>query len=170
MTYEEILAQARTCIGPYCKACPVCNGQACRNTIPGPGAKGSGTVAIRNYDAWQRIRVNLDTITENLPADTSFSLLGQSFRYPFFAGPVGATQMHYGQKFDDEGYNDILVSACAQSGHRRLHRAMGKCPPCSPKRCRPSGVPAASACPPSSPGTGSRSLPASIWPRRPALK
>lgn len=116
MTYEEILAQARTCIGPYCKACPVCNGQACRNTIPGPGAKGSGTVAIRNYDAWQRIRVNLDTITENLPADTSLSLLGQSFRYPFFAGPVGATQMHYGQKFDDEGYNDILVSACAQSG------------------------------------------------------
>ena len=51
MLYEEVLANARTCMGEYCKACPVCNGKACRNQIPGPGAKGSGTVAIRNYDS-----------------------------------------------------------------------------------------------------------------------
>ena len=48
MTYAEILEQARTCMGPYCKACPTCNGMACKNSIPGPGAKGSGTGAIRN--------------------------------------------------------------------------------------------------------------------------
>ena len=53
MTYEEILKEARTCIGQYCKACPVCNGKACRNQIPGPGAKGVGDTAIRNYDKWQ---------------------------------------------------------------------------------------------------------------------
>ena len=46
MTYQEILAQARTCSGPHCKACPVCNGMACKNTMPGPGAKGIGTGAI----------------------------------------------------------------------------------------------------------------------------
>ena len=40
MTYAEILEQARTCMGPYCKACPTCNGMACKNSIPGPGAKG----------------------------------------------------------------------------------------------------------------------------------
>ena len=40
MTYPEVLANARTCIGQYCKACPVCNGVACKNQIPGPGAKG----------------------------------------------------------------------------------------------------------------------------------
>ena len=38
MTYQEILANARTCMGPYCKSCPVCNGVACKNTVPGPGA------------------------------------------------------------------------------------------------------------------------------------
>ena len=27
MEYKEILDSARTCIGPYCKACPVCNGK-----------------------------------------------------------------------------------------------------------------------------------------------
>ena len=38
MTYSEVLANARECIGKYCKACPVCNGVACKNQIPGPGA------------------------------------------------------------------------------------------------------------------------------------
>ena len=35
MTYPEVLANARECIGKYCKACPVCNGVACKNQIPG---------------------------------------------------------------------------------------------------------------------------------------
>ena len=34
MEYKEILDSARTCIGPYCKACPVCNGKACGNQVP----------------------------------------------------------------------------------------------------------------------------------------
>lgn len=51
MTYQEALEQARTCIGK-CRACPVCNGLACKNTIPGPGAKGLGTGAIRSYQKW----------------------------------------------------------------------------------------------------------------------
>ena len=55
MTYQEILEQARACSGPYCKACPVCNGMACKNTVPGPGAKGIGTGAIRNYQKWQEL-------------------------------------------------------------------------------------------------------------------
>ena len=55
MTYQEILANARTCMGPYCKSCPVCNGVACKNTVPGPGAKGIGTGFIRNYQKWQEL-------------------------------------------------------------------------------------------------------------------
>ena len=62
MTYEEVLQNARTCVGDICKACPVCNGKACGGRIPGPGAKGTGTVAIQNYDAWQKLCVNMDTI------------------------------------------------------------------------------------------------------------
>ena len=83
MTYQEVLENARTCSGPHCKACPVCNGRACSNIMPGPGAKGSGTVAIRNYEAWQA---------------------------------VGAVKLHYGEKFTDQEYNDILVPACAKAG------------------------------------------------------
>ena len=116
MTYQEILANARTCMGPYCKSCPTCNGLACKNTVPGPGAKGIGTGAIRNYQKWQELCVNMDTICENKPVDTSFALFGHKVDIPVFAAPVGAMQLHYGDKYDDLTYNDILVSACAQAG------------------------------------------------------
>lgn len=116
MTYDEVLKQARTCMGPYCKACPVCDGRACKSQIPGPGAKGIGDVAMRNYQKWQEIRVQMDTLCENVTPDTSLELFGQTFAYPFFAGPVGALNLHYGDKFNDSQYNDCLVSACKAAG------------------------------------------------------
>ena len=116
MTYQEVLENARTCMGPYCKACPACNGMGCRNTMPGPGAKGIGTGFIRNYQKWQELCVNMDTICENKEVDTSYELFGHRFALPVFAAPVGAMQLHYGDKYDDLQYNDILVSACAKAG------------------------------------------------------
>ena len=116
MNYSECIEQARERIGNYCKACPECNGKACRNQMPGPGSKGIGDTAIRNYDKWKDIRLQMDTIAENKPVDTSLELFGKTFQYPFFAGPVGAVQLHYGDCQTDVTYNDILVSACAEYG------------------------------------------------------
>ena len=62
MNYVECIEQARGRIGNYCKACVECNGRACRNQMPGPGAKGIGDTAMRNYDKWKEIRVQMDTI------------------------------------------------------------------------------------------------------------
>ena len=98
MTYEEVMKKAKSEIGPYCKVCPQCNGRACKNQMPGPGAKGVGDVAMRNYDAWKEIRINMDTICENVTPDTSIELFGEKFDYPFFAGQVGAMKLHYGEK------------------------------------------------------------------------
>ena len=116
MNYSDVLANARQCIGKYCKACPVCNGVACKNQIPGPGAKGVGDTAIRNYNKWADIRVNMDTLCENGTPDTHVELFGRSFKYPFFAGPVGAVNLHYSDTYTDMTYNDVLVRACAESG------------------------------------------------------
>ena len=116
MNYSDVLANARECIGKYCKACPVCNGVACKNQIPGPGAKGVGDTAIRNYNKWADIRVNMDTLCENGTPDTHVELFGRSFKYPFFAGPVGAVNLHYSDVYTDMTYNDVLVRACAESG------------------------------------------------------
>lgn len=116
MNYAECLELARGKMGNYCKACPECNGRACKNQMPGPGAKGIGDTAIRNYDKWKDIRVQMDTLVEKRPIDTSLSLFGKNFQYPFFAGPVGAVNMHYGDSLNDVSYNDILVSSCAEFG------------------------------------------------------
>lgn len=99
-----------------CMQCRVCNGRACRNSIPGPGAKGTGDTAIRNYDKWQEIRVNMDTLTEKREVSTACELFGRRFSAPVFAGPVGAVSMHYGDKYDDAGYNDVLVPVCVEKG------------------------------------------------------
>ena len=116
MTYAEVLEAARSCSGPYCRACPVCNGKACGNRVPGPGAKGTGTVAIRNYEAWQKIYLNMDTICQGGDVDTGYDFFGEHYALPVFAGPVGAVKLHYGDKYDDRQYNDILVPACAEAG------------------------------------------------------
>lgn len=100
----------------YCKMCKICDGRGCGNQIPGPGAKGVGDTAIRNYDKWKEIRVNMDTVYAANDINTKVEFFGKSFDVPFFAGPVGAVNMHYGDKYDDLAYNEILVSACAEGG------------------------------------------------------
>lgn len=116
MTYQEVIENARKNLGGKCKACPICNGIVCKNTIPGPGAKGVGDTAIRNYDAWQEIRVNMDTLYKLAPVDMSLEIFGKKFKYPFFAGPVGAVSMHYSDTYDDVRYNEVLTAACAEAG------------------------------------------------------
>lgn len=116
MNYQDVLKSARDQMGPFCKSCPVCNGKACGNTMPGPGAKGSGTVFIRNYQTWQDIRLNLDAIHENKEPDLRFSVFGHDFALPVFAAPIGAMKLHYGDKYDDMVYNDLLLSAAIDAG------------------------------------------------------
>ena len=84
--------------------------------MPGPGAKGEGTGFIRNAEKWREICVNMDTICENAPVDTSYTLFGRTFEIPAFAAPIGAMRLHYGDKYDDLTYNDILIRACANAG------------------------------------------------------
>ena len=115
MEYNEILPAARKIL-TGCKACPVCNGVACGNNMPGPGCKAPGNAAARNYAKWQEICVNMDTLCENRPADISFAMFGHTFAAPVFVAPLGAVNMHYGDKFDDLAYNRLLVPACAEYG------------------------------------------------------
>ena len=117
MNYNEVLAAAREVIGEKCKVCPVCNGRACGNALPGPGSKAPGNVAARNYDKWQEICVNMDTLCPNYAdPDISFELFGKKFTAPIFVAPLGAQLMHYGDKYTESAYNHILVKAAADYG------------------------------------------------------
>ena len=116
MNYNEILAAARDQVGPYCKACPVCNGRACGNAVPGPGCKYPGSTAARNYDKWQEICVNMDTLCPNAVPDVRFELFGRCFAAPIFAAPLGSIDLHYGPRYKDPAYNAILIKAAADYG------------------------------------------------------
>lgn len=114
MNYSEVIEAARPYMGKFCKACSVCNGAACRDVIPGPGARGDN--AVINYRKWHEIKLNMDTIYEKRKIDMSLELFGQAFKYPFFAAPIGAVNMHYSEKYDDKGYNRIMLETCAEEG------------------------------------------------------
>ena len=116
MNYNEILAAARDQVGPYCKACPVCNGRACGNAVPGPGCKYPGNTAARNYDKWQEICVNMDTLCPNAEPDVRFELFDRHFTAPIFAAPLGSIDLHYGPRYKDPAYNAILIKAAADYG------------------------------------------------------
>jgi hypothetical protein len=115
MSYAELAAAARGQMGA-CKACPVCDGKACRNTIPGPGAKGTGTVAIRNYEAWQAVRLHMDTIHKPYHLDTSVTIFGHQLSLPVMVGPLGDVNRHYGPKYSMESYNDEMLRGAASAG------------------------------------------------------
>ena len=116
MNYKEVHDAANGQVGPICKNCPICNGRACGNSMPGPGCKYPGNTAARNYDAWQNICVNMDTLNPNYTPDVSFEMFGHSFSAPIFVAPLGALPMHYGDKYDDKAYNTIMTKAAAEYG------------------------------------------------------
>ncbi len=116
MNYQEVLAHAKTVIGPHCKVCPECNGVACRGRIPGPGGKGSGLGFVRNYQALRDIRLVMDTVYEPAPVSTKATLFGREFSLPVFAAPVGAVGLHYSDAYDDLSYSRAVLEGCLAAG------------------------------------------------------
>ena len=85
--------------------------------MPGPGCKFPGATATRNYEKWQEIFVNMDTLCENIAdPDVSFELFGRKFAAPIFVAPLGAVDMHYGPKYNDQSYNAELMRAAVDCG------------------------------------------------------
>lgn len=116
MNYTDVLEKAKENVGPYCKACNICNGYGCKGQIPGPGAKGRGDGAIKNYEAWEQYRINMDTITDIQTVSTETSYFGYKTRAPIFAGPVGAVKNHYSDKYSDMEYNKIMLEQMNEDG------------------------------------------------------
>ncbi|MGI5838578.1 MAG: alpha-hydroxy-acid oxidizing protein [bacterium] len=116
MNYAEILKNARENMNGNCKACRICNGEACRGVMPGPGGKATGDGFTRAYQKLQEIKVHMDTLYEEGPIDTGAELFGRTFKYPFFAAPIAGVGVQYGPKYSAEVYTKGLVRACAADG------------------------------------------------------
>ena len=116
MDYSEVLEKARSNMGSKCKACPECNGLACGNTLPGYGSKKPGNVANDNFNAWRKIKLNMDTLVPNTEIDTSIDLFGKTLSFPLVTGPIGAIRKH--AEYIDEvcDFNDKCMAACESRG------------------------------------------------------
>lgn len=116
MTYEEIIAKARSVMGPNCRVCPVCDGRACRGEVPGVGALGSGSsfTVCRSY--LDSVKVMMDVIYESEEPDTSIELFGRRFPFPFFMAPLGGMGLNYNRYLSEEEWSRISVGGMAACG------------------------------------------------------
>lgn len=112
MEYDDILKNAREKIGPKCKVCPVCNGLGCQNTLPGPGSKGPGNGANDNYEAWRKIKLNMDCIEANTPIDTTAQLFGRNLSIPLLSAPIGSIRLQFNPEDDIRDFNEKCLAAC----------------------------------------------------------
>lgn len=116
MDYSEVLSNAKKRIGDNCKVCPVCNGLACKNTMPGPGSKAPGNGANDNYNAWRNIKLNIDTFVESAPIETLVNLLGMNLSFPLITAPIGSIQMQFNPTDDVADFNEKCMAACETRG------------------------------------------------------
>ena len=116
MDYNQLLTEARKNIGPNCKACPVCNGLACGNTMPGPGSKAPGNGAHDNWSAWQKIKLDMDCIAPSGAVDTSLEFLGRKLNFPLLTGPIGSIKWQYNPESDVRDFNRDVAAAAANLG------------------------------------------------------
>ena len=114
VTYPEVLENARKTIS-NCKVCPVCNGLACANTMPGPGSKAPGNGAHENWRAWHDVRIEMDVFRPDAPVDTATERFGAQLALPLLTGPIGALTQ-YSPTDVTVPFNDGVMAACAAFG------------------------------------------------------
>ena len=82
----------------------------------GPGSKKPGNVANDNYNAWRKIKLNMDAIVPNTPIDTSVELFGRRLAFPLVSGPIGSIRMQYNPTDDIRDFNEKCFAACESRG------------------------------------------------------
>ncbi|KAF5046468.1 L-lactate dehydrogenase [anaerobic digester metagenome] len=116
MTYQEVLENARKKMAPNCRVCKECNGVVCKGEIPGTGGKGNGNAFKVCIEFLDSVKIKLDTIYKNEGQDTSVSLFGRNFKYPFFAAPIGGMNLNYNGAISEAEYVDAVVNGTIAAG------------------------------------------------------
>jgi 4-hydroxymandelate oxidase len=116
MDYKELLDRARKKMAPNCRVCKECNGVVCKGEIPGTGGKGNGNAFKACIDFLASVKINMDTIYKNEGQDTSISLFGRNFKYPFFAAPIGGMSLNYNGSITEAEYIEAIVKGTLKAG------------------------------------------------------
>lgn len=117
MTYAEVLERARAALSPRCTVCPVCNGRACAGRIPGPGGKGTGATAQRNFSYLaEHVKVEQRVLRAPFETDCTLELAGKQFATPIFAAPIGLIEGNYASHLNERTYAEAVVTGTQQAG------------------------------------------------------
>lgn len=117
MTYAEVLERARAALSPRCTVCPVCNGRACAGRIPGPGGKGTGATAQRNFSYLaEHVKVEQRVLRAPFETDCTLELAGKQFATPIFAAPIGLIEGNYASHLTERTYAEAVVTGTQRAG------------------------------------------------------
>jgi isopentenyl diphosphate isomerase/L-lactate dehydrogenase-like FMN-dependent dehydrogenase len=116
MNWQEIKKIAKEKLKPYCRVCPVCNGVACAGEVPGMGGVGTGSSFKANFEALNRIKLNLLTIHDVRNPDTEIEFFGQKLSLPVMAAPITGTTYNMGGAITEDVYTQEVIVGSIMAG------------------------------------------------------
>jgi coenzyme F420-reducing hydrogenase delta subunit len=99
-----------------CRECRECNGIACAGEIPGLGGKDTGRAFIRNVQAMQNVKINMDVCADDLPITSSAEVFGMKMKMPVFMAPISGIQNNYGADISEYDYSMEMLKGCREAG------------------------------------------------------
>lgn len=103
---------ARQKLKPWYRVCPVCNGVACAGEIPGLGGIGTGESFKENVKALAAWKLNLRTVHDSSPFDTTLDLWGLTLTTPIMCAPLAGASSRLGGAVSESEMVDSLLEGC----------------------------------------------------------
>ncbi len=116
LTMNTVLERAREALSPTCRVCPQCDGVACAGEFPGIGGIGTGASFQNNYQALERVKLNMRTLTDVRRPDPTVTIFGQKLSFPAIAAPIGPIVTTFGKRMPPEQYFDAVIGGCVDAG------------------------------------------------------
>ncbi len=113
---KEIRDKARELMKGYCRVCPVCNGKACIDEVPGMGGVGTASSFHSNIKDLAQIKLNMRVIHDANNPRTSVRILDRDLSIPVLAAPIGGVSFNMGGKVTEEDYIQAVLSGCHECG------------------------------------------------------
>lgn len=100
----------------FCRVCPVCNGKACVNEVPGMGGVGTAVSFQDNVASLAALKFNMRLIHDANDPCTGITFLGRKLDIPVLAAPIGGVSFNMGDKVSEEAYIEAVLDGCHESG------------------------------------------------------
>lgn len=113
---KEIRDKARELMRGYCRVCPVCNGKACVNEVPGMGGIGTASSFHANISSLAAVQFNMRLIHDANEPETEVTFLERKLDIPVLAAPIGGVSFNMGERLSEKDYIEAVLYGCYESG------------------------------------------------------